>query len=62
MNDILNLKDLLLNFQVVAINENAESPDYGRPQFAVISAPSQKDADDFVEDMEPDWIVIRKKA
>ena len=56
------MKDPILNFQVVAINENPEAPDYGRPQFAGISAPSQKDADDFVEDMEPDWIVIRKKT
>ena len=56
------MKDPILNFQVVAINENAESPDYGRPQFALIAAPSQKDADDFVADMEPDWIVIRKKT
>jgi len=45
----------LLNFQVVAIDRHT-----GRPQFATISAPSQKDADDFVSDMAPDWIIIRK--
>jgi hypothetical protein len=45
----------ILNFQVVAIDRHT-----GRPQFAVIAAPSQKDADDFVSDMAPDWIVVRK--
>ena len=44
----------LLNFQVVAIHSVT-----GQPQFATISAPSQRDADDFVADMQPDWIVIR---
>jgi hypothetical protein len=47
--------DPILNFQVVAIDRHT-----GRPQFATISAPSQKDADDFVSDMAPDWIIIRK--
>jgi hypothetical protein len=45
----------ILNFQVVAIDRHT-----GRPQFAVIAAPSQKDADDFVSEMAPDWIIIRK--
>ena len=44
----------ILNFTVVAV-----SRDTGRPQFATISAPSQEDADDFVADMAPNWIVIR---
>ena len=44
----------LLNFQVVAVHRVS-----GRPQFATISAPSQIDADDFVADAQPDWIVIR---
>ena len=46
---------LLERFQVVAIHRNT-----GKPQFATIPAPSQEDADDFVADIEPDWIVIRK--
>ena len=45
----------LERFQVVAIHR-----DTGKPQFATIPAPSQEDADDFVADIEPDWIVIRK--
>jgi hypothetical protein len=44
----------LLSFQVVAVHRAT-----GRPQFAKISAPSQIDADDFVADAQPDWIVIR---
>jgi hypothetical protein len=31
----------------------------GEPQFATIVAPSQEDADDFVSDAQPEWIVIR---
>lgn len=54
MNNLLKLRPIL-NFQVVAIDRHT-----GRPQFATISAPSQKDADDFVSDMAPDWIIIRK--
>lgn len=54
MKNKLNLGPIL-NFQVVAIDRHT-----GRPQFAVIAAPSQKDADDFVSDMAPDWIVVRK--
>ena len=53
MNDTINLTPLS-NFQVVAIHRVT-----GKPQFATISAPSQRDADDFVADMQPDWIVIR---
>ena len=44
----------ILNFQVVAV-----SIETGQPKFATIAAPSQKDADDFVSAMAPDWIVIR---
>jgi hypothetical protein len=53
MNDSQNLTPLL-NFQVVAIHSVT-----GRPQFATIPAPSQQDADDFVADVEPEWIIIR---
>ena len=53
MNDTQNLTPLF-NFQVVAIHRVT-----GRPQFAMIPAPTQKDADDYVADMQPDWIVIR---
>ena len=53
MNDTLNLTPLC-NFQVVAIHRLT-----GAPQFATIPAPSQRDADDFVADMQPEWIVIR---
>ena len=45
---------LLLNFHVSAIHRET-----GRPQWAVIAAPSLEDAQDFVADMQPDWIVIR---
>ena len=44
----------LLNFNVVAVHRVT-----GRPQFVTLSAPSQVDADDFVADVQPDWIVIR---
>ncbi len=47
----------LLNFNVVAVHRET-----GKPQFATITAPSQRDADDFVADMAPDWIVIRDNA
>ena len=50
---IENLPELS-NFQVVAVHRET-----GKPQFATISAPSQEDADDFVADVAPDWIVIR---
>ena len=53
MNDTQNPTPLF-NFQVVAIHRVT-----GRPQFAMIPAPTQKDADDYVADMQPDWIVIR---
>lgn len=45
----------LHNFQVVAIHRET-----GKPQFAVVYAPSQEDADDLVADYQPDWIVVRK--
>ena len=44
----------LCNFQVVAVHRKT-----GEPQFATIVAPSQEDADDFVSDAQPEWIVIR---
>jgi hypothetical protein len=49
-------KDLpeLCNFQVVAVHRKT-----GEPQFVTLQAPSQKDADDFVGDITPEWIVIR---
>ena len=47
----------LFNFNVVAVHRVT-----GKPQFATISAPSQVDADDFVADMQSDWVVIRDNA
>jgi|TARA_R110000824_G_scaffold401679_1_gene613555 hypothetical protein len=47
----------LLNFNVVAVHRET-----GKPQFAKIWAPSQVDADDFVADMQSDWIVIRDNS
>tara|TARA_B100000029_G_C17391095_1_gene893426 strand:+ start:181 stop:384 length:204 start_codon:yes stop_codon:yes gene_type:complete len=44
----------LFNFNVVAVHRLT-----GEPQFATISAPSQVDANDFVADAQPDWIVIQ---
>ena len=44
----------LENFNVVAVNRLT-----GEPQFAIIPAPSQQDADDFVADQQPDWIVVQ---
>ena len=44
----------LINFNVVAIHRKT-----GKVQFATIPAPTEKDAQDFVADMQPDWIVIR---
>ena len=44
----------LQSFQVVAVHRVT-----GKPQFANVTAPSQLDADDFVADMQSDWIVIR---
>ena len=54
-----NSKELLplLNFKVVAVHSKT-----GKPQFASVTAPSQVDADDFVADVQPDWIVIRDNA
>ena len=48
-------KDPILNFQVVAIHCIT-----GRPQFAIVSAPSQQDANDFVAEMQPEWIIITR--
>ena len=47
----------LQSFQVVAVHRVT-----GKPQFANVTAPSQVDADDFVADMQPDWIVIRDNS
>jgi len=47
----------LESFQVVAVHRVT-----GKPQFANVTAPSQVDADDFVADMQPDWIVIRDNS
>ena len=44
----------LQSFQVVAVHRET-----GEPQFATIVAPTQVDADDFVSDIQPDWIVVR---
>ena len=52
-----NQTDSLQSFQVVAVHRVT-----GRPQFAKVDAPSQVDADDFVADMQSDWIVIRDNA
>jgi|TARA_B110000495_G_C23025485_1_gene609309 hypothetical protein len=49
-------KDPLLNFKVVAIHRKT-----GKVQFAEIPAPSKKDAEDFVAQIKPDWIVIREE-
>ena len=56
MNNSINLPPIL-NFNVVAVHRVT-----GKPQFATISAPSQVDADDFVADVQSDWIVIRDNA
>ena len=45
----------LQSFQVVAVHRET-----GKPQFATIFAPTKGDAEDFVADMQPDWIVVRE--
>lgn len=55
MNNSDNLPPLL-SFNVVAVHRET-----GKPQFATIFAPTKGDAEDFVADMQPDWIVIRKE-
>jgi hypothetical protein len=52
-----NLIEPLSHFQVVAVCRKT-----GKPQFASVTAPSQTDADDFVADVQADWIVIRDNA
>ena len=47
----------LSHFQVVGVCRKT-----GKPQFASVTAPSQADADDFVADVQPDWIVIRDNS
>ena len=56
MTNSINLPSLSV-FQVVAVCRLT-----GKPQFASVTAPSQVDADDFVADVQPDWIVIRDNA
>ena len=56
MNNSIELPPLF-NCNVVGIHRVT-----GRPQFATIFAPSQEDAEDFVADMQPDWIVIRDNS
>jgi|TARA_R110000824_G_scaffold55138_5_gene152033 hypothetical protein len=46
----------LINFNVVAIHRKT-----GKVQFATMSAPSKRDAEDFVADAQPDWIIIREE-
>ena len=52
-----NQIDALQSVQVVAVHRVT-----GKLQFANVTAPSQLDADDFVADVQPDWIVIRDNA
>ena len=47
----------LSHFQVVAVHR-----DTGKLQFSSVTAPSQLDADDFVADVQPDWIIIRDNS
>jgi|TARA_R110002051_G_C8357046_1_gene441176 hypothetical protein len=43
----------LCNFNVVAIHRKT-----GKVQIVSIPAPSQNDANDFVADTQPDWIIV----
>ena len=52
-----NQIDALQSFQVVAVHRVT-----GKPQFARVTAPSQVDADDFVADVQSNWIVIRDNS
>jgi hypothetical protein len=49
-------KDPILNYKVVAIHRKT-----GKVQFAEVSAPSREDAEDFVQSLKPQWIVIKEK-
>ena len=51
---MIKIENFTTRFQVVAIHRHT-----GKPQFACIFAPTQGDADDFVADFQPNWIVIR---
>ena len=46
--------DPLFNYNIVAIHRKT-----GKVQFVKMSAPSKKDAEDFVAHVQPDWIIIR---
>ena len=48
--------DSLESFQVVAIDRIT-----GKVKWAWVTAHTQQDADDFVADTQPDWIVIPAK-
>jgi hypothetical protein len=50
---IENLPELS-SFQVVAVHRKT-----GKPQFVTMLAPSQEDADNFVGEITPEWIIIR---
>ena len=50
-----NQMEPLSHFQVVAIHR-----DTGVPQFSSVTAPTQADADDFVADVQPEWIILRE--
>jgi hypothetical protein len=52
--DMIKIENFTTRFQVVAIHRQT-----GKVQFASIYAPTQVDADDFVADFQPDWIVVR---
>ncbi len=47
----------LSHFQVVGICRTT-----GKPQFASVTAPSQADADDFVADVQSNWIIVRDNS
>tara|TARA_Y100000310_G_scaffold340160_1_gene435011 strand:- start:1081 stop:1260 length:180 start_codon:yes stop_codon:yes gene_type:complete len=51
---MIKIENFTTRFQVVAIHRQT-----GKVQFASIYAPTQVDADDFVADFQPNWIVIR---
>jgi len=44
----------LCNFNVVGISKKT-----GMVKIVKLPAPSQKDANDFVADMQPNWIIVR---
>ena len=50
--DMTHLIEPLQSFKVLAVDRKT-----GEPRFANVSAPSRKDAEDFVQDMQPEWKV-----